>query len=93
MKGKWEGSSIVFKKIHLNFDEASELEFRSLQRTFEECKRSFNYACKFCPTFRYFIPPGARVPSLVIERLHCSLNDHLWKHPSITLAIKLNLLV
>ena len=93
-EGNWEGSIVAVKKIHSIFDEASELELQSLQRKFfEECKRSFQLRhANIVQLFGIFIPPGARMPSLVMERLYCSLNDLLWKHPDIPLEIKLNLL-
>ena len=39
-----------------------------------------------------FVPPGARVSSLVMERLYCSLNNLLEDHSVIQIEIKLNLL-
>ena len=94
MEGKWEGSTVAVKKIHSVFKESSEFDFQSLRkRFFEECERSFQLRhTNIVQILGVFIPPGARLPSLVMERLYCSLSDLLGIHSNIPLEIKLNLL-
>lgn len=95
MEGKWEGSIVAVKKIHSVFNDSSEFNFQLLQkRFFEDCERSFQlrHANLVQLLGISFISPGATMPSLVMERLYCSLNDLLGTHADIPLEIKLNLL-
>ena len=92
-EAKWEGSIVAVKEIH-SIMQASELEYQSLrERLIKECERSIRLRHTNIVQFLgVFIPPGAKVPGLVMERLYCSLNDLLKTNPSIPLEIKLNLL-
>lgn len=92
-EAKWEGSIVAVKEIH-SIKQASELERRSLrERLLKECERSIRLRHTNIVQFLgVYIPPGAKVPSLVMERLYCSLNDLLGANPNIPLEIKLNLL-
>jgi len=95
VEARWEGSIVAVKEMHSIFNEvASELEFQSLKERFlKECERSIRLRHTNIVRFLgILIPPGAKVPSLVMERLHSSLNDLLETHPIIPLEIKLNLL-
>ena len=93
-EGKWEGSIVAVKKIHSVFNKPSEFDFQPLQkRFFEECERSFQLRhANIVQLLGIFIPSGARVPSLVMERLYCSLNDLLGTHTDVPLETKSNLL-
>lgn len=95
VEAKWEGCIVAVKEIQRSvFGKATDLEFHSVREAFlKECERR----ARLCHTnivqfLGIFIPPGARVPSLVMERLYCSLNDLLGTHPDIPLEIKLNIL-
>ena len=92
-EAKWEGSIVAVKEIH-SIKEASELELQSLQkRLIKECERSIRLRhVNIVQFLGIFTPPGAKEPSLVMERLYCSLNDLLGTNPSIPLEIKLNIL-
>lgn len=95
VEAKWEGSIVAVKEFHSIFNETtSELEFQSLKERFlKECERSIHLRHTNIVHFLgIFVPPEARVPSLVMERLYCNLNDLLEAHPNIPLEIKLNLL-
>ena len=85
-EAKWEGSIVAVKEIH-SIKEASELELQSLQkRLIKECERSIRLRhVNIVQFLGIFIPPGAKEPSLVMERLYCSLNDLLGTNPSIPL--------
>ena len=42
--------------------------------------------------FGIYFPPRVRIPNLVMERLHCSLNHLLERNPVIRLDIKMSIL-
>ena len=42
--------------------------------------------------FGIYLPPDARVPSLVMERLHCSLTNLLEQTPDIPIGTKMSIL-
>lgn len=98
VEANWEGSMVAVKKIHSIFNEANgnelELQFESLQERFvKECERIIKLRHTNIVQFLGIsIPPGARVASLVMERLYCNYYDLLGKHANIPLEIKLNLL-
>ena len=95
LEAKWEGSVVAVKQIHAILEEVSAQEFAILRNKFlMECDRSNrlchpNIAVRF---FGIYFPPGARLPNLVMERLHCSLNDLLERNPVIHLDIKTSIL-
>ena len=94
-EARWEGSIVAVKEVHSIFNEVtSETEFESLKKTFlTECERSIRLRHPNIVRFLgIFVPPGARVPSLVMERLYCSLNDLLDEYLAIPIEIKLTLL-
>ena len=94
VEARWEGSIVAVKEIHSIFNEASEQEFESLKKCFlRECEQSISLRHANIVRFLgIFVPTGARVPSLVMERLYCSLNELLEDHSVIPMEIKLNLL-
>ena len=67
----------------------SDLEFQSFKRSFlHECEQSSrlrhpNIVC----FFGIYHPSDARVPSLVMERLHCSLISLLENNPVVPIEI------
>ena len=76
LEAKWEGIVVAVKEIHSIFmNEVSDVEFQSFKRSFlHECEQSSRLRHpNIVRFFGIYHPPGARVPSLVMERLHCSL--------------------
>jgi len=91
VEARWQGSIVALKEIH---NKASRQEFDSLKKSFlRECDQSIHLNHPDIVRFLgIFVPAGARVPSLVIELLYCSLNDLLEEHLVIPIEIKLKLL-
>ena len=94
LEAKWEGSVVAVKQIHSIFEEVSAQEFEILKNKFLlECDRSNRLrhpnVVRF---FGIYFPPRARIPNLVMERLHCSLNHLLERNPIIHLDIKMSIL-
>ena len=80
LEAKWEGIIVAVKEIHSIFmNEVGDLEFQSFKRSFlRECEQSSRLRHpNIVRFFGIYHPPGARVPSLVMERLHCSLTSLL----------------
>ena len=80
LEAKWEGTEVAIKEIYSIFmNEVSDLEFQSFKRCFvRECEQSSRLRHpNIVRFFGIYHPPGARVPSLVMERLHCSLTSLL----------------
>ena len=75
LEAKWEGIAVAVKEIHSIFMNVSDPEFQSFKRTFlRECEQSSRLSHpNIVRFFGIYHPPGARVPSLVMERLQCSL--------------------
>ena len=76
LEAKWERITVAVKEIHSIFiNEVSEPEFQSFKKRFlRECEQSSRLRHpNIVHFFGIYNPPGARVPSLVMERLHCSL--------------------
>ena len=95
LEGKWEGTVVAVKEIHSIFmNEVSDLEFQSFKRSFLcECEQSSrlrhpNVVC----FFGIYYPPGARIPSLVMERLHCSLTSLLENNLIVPLGTKVSII-
>ena len=91
LEAKWEGIAVAVKEIHSIFmNEVSDREFQSFKRSFlRECEQSSRLrhpnVIRF---FGIYHPPGARVPSLVMERLHCSLTSLLEDNPVVPMGTK-----
>ena len=72
-------------------NEVSDLEFQSFKRNFlHECEQSSRLRHpNIVSFFGIYHPPGTRVPSLVMERLHCSLTSLLENNPVIPIGTKI----
>ena len=84
LEAKWERITVAVKEIHSIFiNEVSEPEFQAFKRSFlRECEQSSRLRHpNIVRFFGVYYPPGARVPSLVMERLHCSLTNLLEQNP------------
>ena len=94
LEAKWEGSVVAVKQIHSIFEEVSAQEFEILKNKFLlECDRSNRLRHpNIVRFFGIYFPPRARLPNLVMERLHCSLNHLLERNPVIHLDIKTSIL-
>jgi len=80
LEAKWEGIVVAVKEIHSIFmNEVSDQEFQSFRRSFlRKCEQNSRLHHPNIVRFLgIYHPPDARVPSLVMERLHCSLNNLL----------------
>ena len=92
LEAKWEGTVVAVKEIHPIFmDEVGDLEFQSFRRCFiRECEQSSRLRHpNIVRFFGIYHPPGARVPSLVMERLHCSLTSLLENNPVVPIGTKI----
>ena len=92
LEAKWEGIVIAVKEIHSIFmNEVSDLEFQSFKRSFlRECEQSSRLRHpNIVRFFGIYHPPGARVPSLVMERLHCSLTSLLESNSVVPIGTKI----
>ena len=95
LEAKWEGTEVAVKEIHSIFmNEVSEPEFQAFRQSFlRECEQSSRlHHPNIVRFFGIYLPPGARVPSLVMERLHCSLTNLLEQTPVIPIGTKLSIL-
>ena len=99
LEAKWEGAAVAVKEIHSIFiNEVSELEFQAFKRSFlQECEQSSqlrhpNLDPNIVRFFGIYWPPGARAPSLVMERLHCSLTSLLEQNPVLPIDTKLSVI-
>ena len=70
-------------------NEVSDREFQSFKRSFlRECEQSSRLRHpNIVRFFGIYHPPGARVPSLVMERLHCSLTSFLEDNPVVPMDL------
>ena len=92
LEAKWEGIVVAVKEIHsIYMNEVSDLEFQSFKRSFlRECEQSSRLRHpNIVRFFGIYHPPGARVPSLVMERLHCSLTSLLDNNPVVSVGTKI----
>ena len=94
LEPKWEGAVVAIKETHAIFAEASEIEFQSLKRNFlQECEQSSRLRHpNIVRFFGIYYPPGARMPSLVMERLHYSLTGLLEQRSFIPIETKLSII-
>ena len=95
LEAKWEGTAVAVKEIHSIFmNEVSDLEFQSFKRSFlRECEQSSRLRHpNIVRFFGIYHPPGARVPSLVMERLHCSLTSLLENNPVVPIGTKISII-
>ena len=94
LEARWEGTVVAIKETHAVFSEASEIEFQSLKRNFlRECEQSSRLRHPNIVRFLgIYCPPGARMPSLVMERLHCSLTSLLEQNSFLPMPTKLSII-
>ena len=94
LEAKWEGSVVAVKQIHTIFEEVNAQEFEIRRNKFlMECDRSNRLRHpNIVRFFGIYFPLGGRIPNLVMERLHCSLNHLLERNPVIHLDIKTSIL-
>ena len=95
LEAKWEGIMVAVKEIHSIFiNEVSDCEFKLFKESFlRECEQSCQLRHPNIVRFLgIYYPPGARVPSLVMERLHCSLTSLLEDNPVVPIGIKLSII-
>ena len=95
LEAKWEGIAVAVKEIHSIFmNEVSDKEFQSFKTSFlRECEQSSRLRHpNIVLFFGIYHPPGARVPSLVMERLHCSLTSLLEENPVVPIGTKLSII-
>ena len=95
LDAKWEGITVAVKEIHSIFiNEVSEPEFQAFKRSFlRECEQSSRLRHpNIVRFFGIYYPPGARVPSLVMERLHCSLTNVLERNQLLPIETKLSII-
>ena len=95
LEAKWEGITVAVKEIHSIFiNEVSEPEFQAFKTSFLlECEQSSRLRHpNIVRFFGIYYPPGARVPSLVMERLHCSLTNLLERNPLLPIETKLSII-
>ena len=94
LEARWEGTVVAIKETHAIFTEASEIEFHSLKRNFlQECEQSSRLRHpNIVRFFGIYYPPDARMPSLVMERLHCSLTSLLEQRSFIPMQSKLSII-
>ena len=91
LEAKWEGTPVAVKEIHSIFmNEVSDREFQLFKVSFlRECEQSSRLRHpNIVRFFGVYHPPGARVPSLVMERLHCSLTSLLEDNPVVPIGTK-----
>ena len=97
LEAKWEGSVVAVKQIHSIFEEVNAQELEALRnKVLMECDSRSNQIPhpNIVCFFGIYFPPRARsrIPNLVMERLHCSLNDLLKQNPIINHGIKTSIL-
>ena len=95
LEAKWEGIVVAVKEIHsIYMNEVSDLEFQLFKRSFlRECEQSSRLRHpNIVRFFGIYHPPGARVPSLVMERLHCSLTSLLENNPVVPIGTKVSII-
>ena len=102
LEAKWEGTSVAVKEIHsLLKNVASDAEFRSFKEKFlQECERSRQLRHPNIVQFLgiyWPVDPEAvwarRLPSLVMERLDCSLDKLLKDNSYIPAITKLSIVI
>jgi len=94
-EAEWGGRKVAVKQIHTIFiDETDKLQYQMAKDFFErECNRCLRMSHPNIVMFHgIHFPPGAAMPSLVMERLHCSLTDYLEQEARISIRNKLSMM-
>ena len=94
LEATWEGTVVAVKEIHSIFNGVRDEEFYSLRRKFlHECEQASQIRhpniVRFLGIYHH---SGARLPSLVMERLHCSLDNLIEENPVVPIRTKLSII-
>ena len=94
LEAKWEGLTVAIKDVNNILDQTSGQELQKFrEHLLSECKLSSRIRH---PNVVRFLgvhsPSGTKVPCIIMERLHCNLNDLLIQYSVIPLEIKLRIL-
>ena len=94
LEAKWEGTIVAVKQIHSILNDCDDGDFQFFKRSFLcECEQSIRLrhpnVVRF---FGIYHTPGARVPSLVMERLHCSLTNLLEDNQDVPIETKISII-
>ena len=96
LEANWKGNIVAVKEIHSIFigNQVSEPEFQAFKRNFlRECEQSSRLRhSNVVRFFGIYHPPGARVPSLVMERLHSSLTNLLERNSIVSIGTKVSII-
>ena len=94
LEAKWEGTIVAVKQIHSILNDFNNQDVHLFNRRFlRECEQSIRQRHpNIVRFFGIYYPPGARVPSLVMERLHCSLTSLLEDNPVVYIETKLSII-
>ena len=93
LEAKWEGSLVVVKQFLTIFETNAQ--------EFEVVKAKYLLECDRCVKLRHpnivrifgaCLIPGIRIPSIVMEKLHCSLNHLLERCSAIHIDVKMSIL-
>ena len=94
LKAKWEGLTVAVKHVRGIFDQTSGQEYEKLKKHFlSECRLSSRIRHPSIVRFLgIHFTSSTSIPYILIERLHCNLNELLDQHKVIPLEIKLRIL-
>jgi len=84
VEAKWEGMIVAVKQIHDIYEQDFEIA---------ECDHIPQPGhANIVRFFGIYFPPGAKIPSVIMERLDCNLHDLLEQNPTIPIETKLSIL-
>ena len=95
LEAKWEGTMVAVKEIHAIFiNKVSDAEFQAFKGSFlRECEQSSRLCHpNIVRFFGIYWPTAARAPSLVMERLYCSLTSLLEQSSVFPMEIKVSII-
>ena len=93
LEAKWEGLRVAVKDINVIVDQGREELQRLREHLINECR--LNSYIRHPNIVRFLgihSPSGTKIPYIVMERLHCNLNDFLLQYSIVPLEIKLHIL-
>ena len=90
LEARWKGITVAVKEIH----SISEPELKTVETIFSQKFKQSSQLChpNIVRFFGIYYPPDTRVPSLVMERLHCSLTNLLEQDPLLPIETKLSII-
>jgi len=93
LEAKWEGTEVALKEFTF-MSEASDSELQVFRlNLLSACEQSSRLRHPNIIRFLgIYHPPGIRAPKVVLERLHCSLNNLLQQAKAIPIEAKLSIL-